>query len=49
NNHSNNNNNNNNNNKDGKLPDTGGKNSSILLSFASMLTIAGTTLFRKNK
>ncbi|PTR88675.1 hypothetical protein DBA57_30685 [Bacillus anthracis] len=49
NNHSNNNNNNNNNNKDGKLPDTGGKNSSILLIFASMLTIAGTTLFRKNK
>jgi uncharacterized lipoprotein YddW (UPF0748 family) len=35
------------NNNGNKLPTTGGKNSSILLSFASMLTIAGVSLFKK--
>ncbi len=34
-------------NEQGKLPTTGGRNSSLLLSFASILTIAGAALFKK--
>lgn len=37
------------NNENNKLPITGGRNSSLLLSFASMLTIGGISLIKKNK